>query len=497
MICGCDIAHYRDSARLLAAQGRKVIDHHHGDNGDIIDSVIAMIKSKRGQAKEFAKAIKTDAPMLHQCLHLWRWAKSSLFYIIDPDGWQIIKSPGAFREIGAGDCKSFAVLVSSVLYHWGVPHFVRFTSKDKRKAAPYTHVYVVAEIDGRRVAIDPVWTEFGTEHQHQKHRDFPMKIMSVSGIAAKQDAPGGKRRVSAPKVKLENMTDGQFSLLIHRQRMALKSQQAAQLGPRGRQLAEKYKRQATMADNLIEAAKHGPDMVDAAVDDIAVGGIGDIAAARKRRDNKPEKRPSDKKPRLQKLGDKIKKAAGTALKVVTAPARLAAKGAIEVLIPQSAIFFKYLFISDPKVVASLPAEAKRKRAQAEDVAKFITDGIGMKRQHFMGLLRNGILKHQGMEPEKLLARELQGKVNGVGFVEEAFKALMKLIELIKKATGKAGPKVDKNDMPADPKADGFGAPGSTSALVVANEIAKNTKDDLDDDDEATGGSSGGVRRGIC
>lgn len=460
--------------RYLKEAGRRVLDHPNGDNSDIQTTVVNAANRYHNQAAAFAKATRTGNK-LEDCAILWRFAKNYIRYSVDPDGWQFIQSPGALWKSKLGDCKSFTVFTSSVLRWWGIPHVIRFTSKDADPSAPFTHVYVVALINGQRVPVDPVWEQFGTEHEHAKEKDFEMKVATISG--ALKGVP--------PKMDLANMTEAELSLQIHRQRLALKKEIAKKRNiPR---LTAAYARQIQQTDNLIKATQKGPDAVDAAIDDISVGGIGSIDGPKKKNPNKP--------PRLEKLGEKIKKAAGKALKVVTAPARLVGKAAMEVMIPKSAVFFKYLFVTKPDMIQRMPSEARKKRKKAEEVAKFITEGLGMKTEHFMGLVRNGILKNEGMEPEALLAKELGGKVSGIGMIEDAIKVLVELIKKISALLGKKGPNVGKEDFP-DASKDGFGAPGTSAATSWANDIKKGQPDDLDGGQDG-GGPSGGPRKSIC
>lgn len=137
----------------------------------------------------------------------------------------------------------------------------------------------------------------------------------------------------------------------------------------------------------------------------------------------------------------------TAVKVITAPLRLLAKGILEVMLPKSAPFFLYLFITDPKLLAKMPKSVQAKRKKAEKVADFIVDGIGMKRPHFMGIIRNGIMKHYGKSPENVIAEMTKG-ISGIGIIPVAIIAtVVSIIQKIAKLLGKKGESVSSSDAP--------------------------------------------------
>jgi len=125
---------------------------------------------------------------------------------------------------------------------------------------------------------------------------------------------------------------------------------------------------------------------------------------------------------FKKIGDKIKKGLKAVTKVFTAPERLAIKAMLEVTLPKASPAFLYLFVNDPALIAKLPAKARAKRAKQEKIASVIIKGLGMKQAHFMGILRNGIMKKMHDSPENIIAKEMKGKVAGIGQIMEAGEA---------------------------------------------------------------------------
>lgn len=160
-------------------------------------------------------------------------------------------------------------------------------------------------------------------------------------------------------------------------------------------------------------------------------------------------------------GKVVKKVAKGAVKVATAPARLAVKLVLEILLPQAAPFFLYLFINDPAIIAKLPAKVAAKRAKALRIKNFIVNVIGMKDAHFMGIVRNGIMKKMGASPETILSGVVQ-KVSGIGGIgvvgvslAVAAKAAPFVIQIIQKLVAafkknkEAGLEPSESDAPSD------------------------------------------------
>lgn len=149
----------------------------------------------------------------------------------------------------------------------------------------------------------------------------------------------------------------------------------------------------------------------------------------------------------------------TAVKVVTFPISLAAKGILELTLPKAAPNFLYLFITDAAILAKLPEAMRRKREKQQKKADFIVNTIGMGRDHFMGIIRNGIMKHVGQSPENYLAEELR-KAGIAGIGVAPFAAIGKvgafLIDLIKKIGSIFGKKDDSGDEDIAPSADDLG-----------------------------------------
>lgn len=176
-----------------------------------------------------------------------------------------------------------------------------------------------------------------------------------------------------------------------------------------------------------------------------------------------------------KAGQAIKKGGAVVLKVATAPTRLLVKGILELTLPKAAPFFLYLFINDPKIIAKLPAKVKRKRDTALRVKNFIVNVIGMKDAHFMGIVRNGIMKQMGASPETILSRSITS-LSGIGVLPEMIAQLVvqiigKLIDGFKKNREGTPTDAEIKDAVPDPAAD-FGEVSAEGRQQASADIKK-------------------------
>jgi len=516
----------------------KVVDFENGNTENIISSIKTQHIEGWKQTLQFAKVFYS--PSIYDILSaIWKFTKKEINYKVDPKGEQFIKTPAVIWAHREGDCKSYSLLIASILQNLKIPYVYRFVSYSP--IDNYTHVYIKAG-PNLEYTLDCCMNEFNKEKKFTYKKDLDMtRISRLSGV--EDDEIG--RRMRNPKTfikkaarlhplligkrvvskgfkegqKLKNqvvdrllgidatrpLTHGELTLRIARDRTALERDIVASLRGIGSLKVEKYNNRLDVLDDAIEAIVDGydtslgdynPDVVigqiaedlengvySIAEEIYGISGIGKKNATRKeKKEKRKAKRAQDRKEGkrpLQKLKTKagkfIKKAGQAAkklgknlLKVATAPQRLAVKAMLEVTIPKSAIFFIYLFVTDPKLIAKLPAKAQAKRKKSERIANFIVNTIGMKRPHFMGIVRNGIMKKYKMSPEAYLSKFMKAKVSGlsgitgihgeyIGVVKEAgeiasglVQLLNKLMDLFKKKGDKSkgeDTSLDANDVP--------------------------------------------------
>ena len=172
------------------------------------------------------------------------------------------------------------------------------------------------------------------------------------------------------------------------------------------------------------------------------------------------------------------KAGKAFVKVATLPIRLFVKGLAEVLLPKVSTYFLYLFITNPTTIASLPAAVQKKRRKAERFARFLTRTVGMKEEHFLKIVRNGIVKHTKQTPEQLLATHVKGSISGVGIlplalIPVATKIFPVLLQIVQKIASLFGKKPAADETPTegdapDPAEDFDDADSSTKRQVLTH-----------------------------
>ncbi|MBN2814850.1 MAG: transglutaminase domain-containing protein [Bacteroidales bacterium] len=326
-----------------------------------------------------------------------------------------------------------------------------------------------------------------------------------------------------------NMTQGEMDLLIARDRMTTCKSIAENIRGIGSVIGEKYQDSIDMIDDALEvvndhkmgfigAVEMEEELADIADDAVSgeyslhkrMAGIGDLQEREqirigaksskkakrkaKRKEKKAKKKEikktlkgKEKKKAMKELrksygtktGKFLRKVAKTAVKVTkavtkvaTLPQRMIIKGILEIQLPKAAPFFLYLFINDKALIEKMPTKARNKRKKAEKIADFIVEGIGMKRNHLMGIFRNGIMKKYGKSPEDVIAEQMKGKVSGVGYVQiigAVVGVVVKLIKAIAKLfKGKKGkvPSVSKDDAP-DPTDWGESTAAAVTAMASA------------------------------
>ena len=120
------------------------------------------------------------------CQFVFNWVDANVDYKVDPSGEQWIKTPARLISDGVGDCKSFTILICSVLTAFGIENKFRFVAY---KGKDFQHVYPVAVIDGEEYPMDVVaykqkGVPIGTELKYKKKFDRmnSTKISELSGV---------------------------------------------------------------------------------------------------------------------------------------------------------------------------------------------------------------------------------------------------------------------------------------------------------------------------
>lgn len=474
---------------------KDVVEFENGDTNDIIAVISKNHKAAVNELKEFAAQIPGTTEF-DKCRNLWYFLFTNVRYQLDPYGEQLIKKPNALWGTKFGDCKSFALFICGCLENMGINYnykYVSFSPSIKN----VTHVYVEAYPEGKKIFMDVPLRLFNQEKTPFYHAIIKSKkdMTQIRSIGATGPY---KKIIDLGPNDIGSISDGEFDLWIAKDRLETERNIVSEKrGINGIGAVERYNDMIDVVNDAI-ASIGKVDDIEKEYEYIAyqahkgrynnaatVCGIGAanrydyrLGAMEQRADErrawreaglvvpqevvvgklgkwlkKTAKKTIKKGVKLAKKGIKTGlKVAKFAAKVITFPMRLAAKGILEVTLPKAAPFFLYLFLTDAQSAAA-PAKIKSKRRRAKDIANFIVDFIGMKRSHFMHILRNGIMKHYKKSPERVIQEQMKTKISGVGDIGIApiiIQGVITIISLIMKLTKKkpAGGNPTTDDAPA-------------------------------------------------
>lgn len=99
---------------------------------------------------------------------LFRFVRDEVRFTDDVLGVETLQGPRASLHYMAGDCDDRAVLLASLARSIGIPANLRFRAigVDPRRPQRFSHVYVVANLGGRMIPLDPTYPDnrMGWEH---------------------------------------------------------------------------------------------------------------------------------------------------------------------------------------------------------------------------------------------------------------------------------------------------------------------------------------------
>lgn len=537
-----------------------------GMTEDIISEIVRTNAKGINNLKAFAPKLVGNS-IEETLLNDWTFVRNYIKYQLDPDGLQYIKTPSRVFWDGEADCKGFSLFIVSLLKNQGFKKFgFRFVSYSDSRV--FTHVYVWVEAAGKNFILDavPGIPYFNYEKPYKHKKDLNMtQIIAMSGLG--ENANKVKKVMNTGNRMPDEMSEGELTLWIARDRMITEKQISEKLRGIGNLNAEKYQDSIDMLEDAIEAVQDATvngigsnggqqgrfkgkridayklnseyiwgvdqdiedellDIADMAVSGVysnadVISGIGGKDKRKKRKAKRKDKKAARKevrkeKKQLRKAGDKtalknykkahrsqtgkflkkvgksVKKGLKAVTKVLSAPQRAFVKLLLEIYLPKAAPVFLYLFINDPKLIAKLPPVALEKRKKAEKQANFIVNTVGMKRAHFMGIVRNGIMKEYGKSPEKVISEQMRGMagIGAAAILASAFGFLMKII-------GKLGSLFKKRPEEMPDEESFLPDPGSEDEFSydVADNIKDQSSDIYDEDgdeidnEDKTGGKS--------
>lgn len=406
------------------------------DTENIIELVNEVAKTDRDDTVDLAKRFDKSKRGLKE---LFNFVDKHFTYVEDPPANQWIQTPSYFfyttRE---GDCKSYTVFISSVLYNMGVSHYIRYAAYG---ASDYRHVYPVAILDGREIPMDVVWKvqeggRFGQEKLFTKKKDFKMeglyKLGTTTSAADIQATINQLESVLAdiPDTIIDEgvgditkMTSGQFDRVIIHERLEIFANQS-----------DGTNRQLYLQG--LSAVKRGK-----------VAGIGNLAQTefgtsldkmlnKAANDNAPAFPPFTLAiPNISNVSGfnpfkAIKNAFG---KLFSKLVNWIYKGPARKMAP----YFLFTFIN--KVTGS--KEINRRKAEQEKSFDWIKRVGKFDDKKLKALIFNEIKKETGMTPEELLNKGADKSIAAVPvaliatFAPKIMKALGFVVEVIKKIAG--------------------------------------------------------------
>lgn len=158
-----------------------ILSHNNAITGDIIEVLNGATVKAINDTKQFAKEFK-GLNCLESAENVWNWVKINIPYLRDPEGKQIIQQPSALvRNKNGGDCKSFSLLIGSLLYNLGCNNVrLRYVSY-KNDNIP-THVYCIFTYNGVDIPVDGVIDTFNFENKKNFKIDYKMNVYELSGF---------------------------------------------------------------------------------------------------------------------------------------------------------------------------------------------------------------------------------------------------------------------------------------------------------------------------
>lgn len=123
-----------------------------GLNSDVLKQEIECYQRFRNQPAELVRDL-FGLSVDEKCQAVFNYLITHVYYKLDDDGKQYIKSPARLLQDGCGDCKSLTMFLCCCLHCLGVTHAFRFVNFDCTDQ--YTHVYCVAKDEhGNEIILD-------------------------------------------------------------------------------------------------------------------------------------------------------------------------------------------------------------------------------------------------------------------------------------------------------------------------------------------------------
>lgn len=87
----------------------------------------------------------------------FRFVRDRVRFVHDPTSSEWLQTPHYTLRVMAGDCDDRAMLLAAGLRSIGVPAEFKVVAANPLRPRSFSHVYVVANMGGRKVALDPTY----------------------------------------------------------------------------------------------------------------------------------------------------------------------------------------------------------------------------------------------------------------------------------------------------------------------------------------------------
>lgn len=94
-----------------------------------------------------------------QLAALFNHVRDRITFVNDPLGVQVVQSARKTLELGAGNCVQRAIYLVALARAIGIQAALKFrvVASDPRRPGSFSHVYVVANLAGRSIPLDPTY----------------------------------------------------------------------------------------------------------------------------------------------------------------------------------------------------------------------------------------------------------------------------------------------------------------------------------------------------
>lgn len=89
----------------------------------------------------------------------FHYVRDAIYFLHDPTKSEWLQSPTYTLAHKFGDCDDRAILLAAGLMSFGVPAAFKVVALDRSKPGTMSHVYVVANVNGQAVGLDPTYAE--------------------------------------------------------------------------------------------------------------------------------------------------------------------------------------------------------------------------------------------------------------------------------------------------------------------------------------------------